>query len=107
MSTIISTGPGNGTRKTRVSRMPFWKPTEQEWIFLPVDKTHDQRIIEEDREGNSLGSLALYESKGWQPLRYVEGANAAAMAKLPSNWREVARFGDEPVYEKADGAVAK
>lgn len=104
MSTIISTGPGQGTRRTAVSRMPYWKPTEQEWIFLPVDKTHNQQVVEEDREGNSLGSINVYESKGWQPLRYVQGANPAAMAKLPTNWTDVARHGDQPVYADAPKA---
>lgn len=107
MSTIISSGPGQTTRRTHVSRMPYWKPQEKEWVFLPVDKTHNQQVVEEDREGNSLGSVNLYESKGWQPLRYVQGANAEAMSKLPDNWREVGLYGDAPVFSKADGVAAK
>lgn len=106
MSTIINTGPGVATRKTNVSRMPFWKPAEGEWVFLPVDKAHNQQVVEEDREGNSLGSVNLYESKGWMPLRYMQN-DAKAMEKLPTNWQEVARHGDQPIYQKAAKSAEK
>ena len=95
MSTIIQTGPGQRTRRTKVSRMAFWNPETEEWLYLPVDRAHNQQIIEEDEEGNSLGSVGLYESKGWLPVRLMQH-NAEAMAKLPSNWREVANHGAAP-----------
>jgi hypothetical protein len=92
MTTAIrSSGPGQNTRKTKVSRMAYWKPEEEEWIYLPVDRAHNQQVLEEDDEGNSLGSLGLYESKGWLPLRMV--TDDKALAKLPENWREVANHG--------------
>lgn len=107
MSQILNTGPGSRTRSTKVSRLPFWKKAEQEWIFLPVDKTHNQQVVEEDREGNNLGTINLYESKGWMPLRYMAD-NEAAMAKLPVNWQEVANHGADPEYaEKVPAKAGK
>lgn len=94
---IISSGPATRNRRTKVSRMPFWKPEEQEWIFLPVDRAHNQQILEEDEDGNPIGSVNLYESKGWRPLRFMAD-DKAAMAKLPENWRDVGMKGDKPVY---------
>ena len=83
--------------KTKVSRVPFFKPAEGEWIYLPVDKTHNMQVVEEDRDGNSLGSVNLYESKGWRHYRYMVD-NEAAMALLPDNWQDVANRNAEPVF---------
>ena len=52
MSTVVSSGPGQGTRRTAVARMPYWKPDEQEWVFLPVDRAHNQQVVEEDENGD-------------------------------------------------------
>lgn len=103
MAQILNTGPGTGTRKTIVSRLPFWKPDEEEWIFLPVDRAHNQQITEEDREGNSLGAINLYESKGWFSLRQMQ-RDTKAMAKLPTNWRDVGNHNAAPVFAEAAGA---
>ena len=103
MATIVNQGPGTRSRKTKVSRMAFWKPDEEEWVYLPVDRAHNQQVLEEDEEGNSLGSIGVYESKGWLPVRLVQN-NAKAMAKLPENWRDVANHGDSPVTAKAGAA---
>lgn len=99
-ATIINSGPGTKNRKTKVSRMPYWKPEDEEWVFLPVDRAHNQQVLEEDEEGNSLGTIGVYESKGWRPLR-IMADNAKAMAKLPSNWREVGNHGAKPIYQDA------
>jgi hypothetical protein len=97
MSTIITTGPNQGTRKTKVSRMAFWRPDTEEWIYLPVDRAHNQQILEEDEEGNSLGSMGIYESKGWLPVRQAQSI-PKAMKALPSNWRDVANRGAAPIF---------
>lgn len=105
MPTIINQGPGQRARSTKVSRMAYWKPVEKEWVWLPVDRAHNQQIMEEDEEGNSLGSMGLYESKGWLPVRLAQN-NAEAMAALPDNWRDVGNHGDSAEFSDKSEAKA-
>ena len=106
---IINQGPATRSRKTKVSRMAYWRPDTEEWIYLPVDRAHNQQVLEEDEEGNSLGTVGLYEAKGWRSVRLMQHDDKA-MAKLPSNWREVANHGaspEFPVVEKDPGGRAR
>lgn len=97
---IVNQGPATRSRRTKVSRMAYWRPDTEEWVYLPVDRAHNQQVLEEDEEGNSLGTVGLYEAKGWLPVRLMQH-NEAALAKLPENWREVANHGAKPAFAEA------
>lgn len=90
------------SRKTRVSRQPFWVPTDNGgkggWRFLPVDLAHTARVQHFDREtGQRVGEQGTYEAKGWTPA-YSVPADDPRRRLLPTNWKAIAR-GDAKTAE--------
>lgn len=98
---IISTGPQGATRTraTKVNREPYWAPWANEWLFLPVDLAHDQKLEQVDEDGVPSRPIDLYLGKGFMPLAMV--SDEEILAKLPVNWKDVARRNAVPEYAEA------
>lgn len=85
--------PAFKPRRTKVRKEAFFDPRQDCWKYLPVDVTVRQEIqqLDEDEvDGGDPMFRPLYEAseeKALVPMRY---ASAEQLAKLPTNWQEIA-----------------
>lgn len=103
-----NSGPNGGTRRTKVTRAPYWVPWDDQgeggWRFLPIDRAHHQMVVDADEEGNATRPVDLYVHKGFLPLE-LKLNDEEAMAKLPTNWRDVANRGAMPEWEGREDVI--
>lgn len=114
MSDYLSSGPatkpGAGrTRRTKVARHAYFVATDNNgdggWRYLPIDTAHNQTLQGEDELGNPTRPVDVYVAKGFIPVELVPEGDKR-LSTLPTNWREVAMLGADPVYpEKAKAAA--
>jgi hypothetical protein len=85
------------TRGTSVRRVPMWNPDPSataggpSWVFVPADTTHNITESVGGSDDVTPGQEQnVYLAKGYIPMAMV--TDPAALALLPTNWRE--RAGD-------------